>query len=135
MNLSRPASFGDGNGFISVAGPHHVMNFVEQHTDELVDEIIQEAFDRDGNGFISVAGPHHVMNLVELLTDEEVDELIREAVWHFQADFSAFFGLRLRPLIPHQKSVDICMPQKTCEKRTQGTQTQTQQTQQAQQTQ
>ena len=99
MNLSRPASFCDGNGFISVAVLHHVMNLVEQHTGELVDEIIQEEFARDGNGFISVAGPHHVMNLVELLTDEEVDELIREAVWHFQADFSAFFGLRLRPLI------------------------------------
>ena len=96
MNLSRPASCYDGNGFISVAGPHHVVNLVELLKDELVDEIIREAFDRDGNGFISV----------------EVDELIREAVWHFQADFFGVFRAPSSAVDPHQKSVDMCMPWK-----------------------
>ena len=70
----------------------------------------------DGNGFISVAGPHHVVNLVEQLKDELVDEIIREAVSHFQADFSAFFGLRLRPLIPTKRVSTYACPGKTREK-------------------
>ena len=68
-----------------------------------------------GSGFISVAGPQHVVNLVGLLKDEEVDELIRDAVWHFQADVSAFFGLRLRLLIPTKRVSTYACPGKTRE--------------------
>ena len=85
----------DGNGFNSVAWLHHVMNLGELLTDEAVVEIIQESTSAEMRSTFAL-----VTRALRPVRWDMVGWRLGYGGVGFQADFSAFFGLRLRTLSP-----------------------------------